>query len=97
MPTKTTHIHDAAGHLVIVNKNQALREIFHGFIGSAFSNENEYLYQYLEKRHLDPDNKVTEDQWSAFVRMIQGTFFTACSEIGSECFEAFLEELEEEN
>ena len=29
---------------------------------------NKSLYQYLDKEHLDPDNKITQEQWEYFVK-----------------------------
>jgi len=50
------------------------------------------LWQYLEKEHLDSDNKLTQEQWEEFVDMYQNTFCGLCSEIGQELWEDFCED-----
>ena len=58
---------------------------------------NKSLYQYLDKEHLDPDNKITQEQWEYFVKDFSDGFFEECSIIGRECFDQYLNQLKEDD
>ena len=45
---------------------------------------NNTLWQYLEKEHLDTDNKLTDKQWTKFVEDNQDYFSEKCSELGGD-------------
>ena len=47
------------------------------------------LWQYLEKEHLDPDNKLTNEQWKTFIEKNNDSFADFCSEVGQELFADF--------
>tara|TARA_R100001530_G_scaffold46877_1_gene35241 strand:+ start:1908 stop:2099 length:192 start_codon:yes stop_codon:yes gene_type:complete len=47
------------------------------------------LYQYLEKEHLDIDNKLTKEQWNIFVEKNSSSFAESCSRVGLELFADF--------
>ena len=42
------------------------------------------LYQWLEKKHLDPDNKLSDEKWEEFVEDTQDQFGDHTSDIGKE-------------
>ena len=48
------------------------------------------LWQYLEKEHLDSDNKLTNEQWNTFVEKNNNSFAEICSEVGQELFNDFI-------
>ena len=52
---------------------------------------NKSLYQYLDKEHLDPDNKITQDEWEDFVHRYSRSCREVFDEEAHECFETFLE------
>jgi len=54
------------------------------------------LYQFINKQHLDADNKLTDDEWELFVKKFQDDFAVQCSEIAVEMFDNFKEEQEKE-
>ena len=50
------------------------------------------LWQYLEKEHLDTDNKLTQEEWEEFVNMFQGTYADICSGEGQVMFRYYCDE-----
>ena len=44
------------------------------------------LWMYLEKEHLDLDNKLTQEEWEWFVNMFQLTYVDICTEEGQVLF-----------
>ncbi len=54
------------------------------------------LWQYLEKEHLDLDNKLTQEEWEVFVNMFQDTYGDICSEEGQELFADYCDEHRDE-
>lgn len=47
------------------------------------------LWQYLEKEHLDPDNKLTEEQWQGFLDEHSDEFGERASVMGQDMMENF--------
>ena len=50
------------------------------------------LWQYLEKEHLDLDNKLTQEEWEEFVNMFQSTYVDICTEEGQVLFADYCNE-----
>ena len=50
------------------------------------------LWQYLEKEHLDLDNKLTQEEWEEFVNMFQDTYVDICTEEGQVLFRDYCNE-----
>ena len=65
---------------------------FH-FIYLHFREKN-CLWQSFEKKHLDPENNLTEREWDTFITYFQSDFAAEATNIAHECFENFLEEKE---
>ena len=53
------------------------------------------LYQYIKKEHLDPHNKITDDEWEDFIDEYQDYFAERCSELAYELFAEYLIDKEE--
>ena len=47
------------------------------------------LWQYLEKEHLDPDNKLTEEQWGVFLDEHTDEFGERTAEMGKDMMDNF--------
>ena len=47
------------------------------------------LWQYLEKEHLDPDNKLTEEQWGVFLDEHTDEFGERTAEMGKDMMNNF--------
>ena len=48
------------------------------------------LWQYLEKKHLDPDNKLSDDDWEEFVDECVYSFAEEVSKVGQEFLEEWI-------
>ena len=66
---------------------------FH-FIYLYFREKN-CLGQSFEKKHLDPENNLTEKEWDTFITYFQNGFTQEATGIAHECFQNFLEEKKE--
>ena len=55
-----------------------------------------YLWQRITKEHLDPDDKLSNDEWEQFVERFQQGFAEEASECAKEMFQNFLSEKEDE-
>ena len=47
------------------------------------------LWQYLEKEHLDPDNKLTDEQWQSFLDEHTDEFGERTAEMGKDMMDNF--------
>ena len=47
------------------------------------------LWQYLEKEHLDPDNKLTDEQWQGFLDEHSDEFGERTAEMGKDMMDNF--------
>ena len=47
------------------------------------------LYQWLEKKHLDPS--LSDEEWEEFVDTCQDSFATACRDVGKDFLETWWE------
>ena len=47
------------------------------------------LWQYLEKENLDPDNKLTDEQWQAFLDEHSDEFGERTAEMGKDMMDNF--------
>ena len=47
------------------------------------------LWQYLEKENLDPDNKLTDEQWQAFLDEHFDEFGERTAEMGKDMMDNF--------
>jgi|TARA_B100000073_G_scaffold280039_1_gene240566 hypothetical protein len=54
------------------------------------------LYQYMNKEHLDLENKLSDDEWENFLDRYQDDFANSCSELAYELFAEYLNLIEEE-
>ena len=54
------------------------------------------LYQYMNKEHLDLENKLSDDEWEDFLDEYQDCFADRCSELAYELFTEFLIDKEEQ-
>ena len=54
------------------------------------------LWMYLEKEHLDLDNKLTQEEWEWFVNMFQSTYVDICTEEGQVLFSDYCSEHRDE-
>ncbi len=50
------------------------------------------LWMYLEKEHLDLDNKLTQEEWEEFVDMFQDAYGDNCSYEGQMLFAEYCDE-----
>jgi len=48
------------------------------------------LWQYLDKEHLDTNNKLSQKQWNDFVKQYESRFADECSIIGQDLFYEFI-------
>ena len=48
------------------------------------------LYQWLEKKHLDPDNKLSDEKWKEFVEDTQDLFGDHSYDIGKELLQNWI-------
>jgi len=53
------------------------------------------LFQYFEKHHLDPEDKLTGDQWCCFVKTFQTGFADGASTAARGLMNLYIEELKE--
>ena len=51
---------------------------------------NNTLYQYMNKEHLDSENKLSDDEWENFLDRYQDDFANSCSELAHELFAEYL-------
>lgn len=68
-----------------MNKENIMRNLKHYLIP-----ENS-LYQWLEKKHLDPDNKLSDEEWEEFVEYTQFQFAREISDVGKEFLENWID------
>jgi hypothetical protein len=50
---------------------------------------NNALWQGMEKEHLDPDNKISEVQWSRFLGMYSSIYADEASELAQRLFDEY--------
>ncbi len=48
------------------------------------------LYQWLEKKHLDPDNKLSDEKWEEFVDNNIDLFADNVSQVGKEMMSEYI-------
>ena len=48
------------------------------------------LYQWLEKKHLDPDNLVSDEEWETFVENSENSFADEVYQVGKEYLENWI-------
>ena len=46
------------------------------------SRSNNSLYQWLEKKDLDPTNKLTDDEWAEFIKLHEDSFAEEGTKLG---------------
>ncbi len=54
--------------------------------------QHDALWQYIRKEHLDPKNKLTDEQWQVFVDSNQYSFSESVSELADTYFREHLAE-----
>ena len=50
---------------------------------------NSALWQGMEKEHLDPNNEISEVQWSRFLGMYSSIYADQASELGQDLFDEY--------
>jgi hypothetical protein len=53
------------------------------------SDLNNALWQAMEKEHLDPENKISESQWSKFLGMYSSIYADQASELAQDLFDEY--------
>ena len=48
------------------------------------SRSNNCLYQWLEKKDLDPTNKLTDGEWAEFIKLHEDSFAEEGTKLGDE-------------
>ena len=48
------------------------------------------LYQWLEKKHLDPDNELSDFEWGVFVEKCENSFGDEVYQVGKEFLENWI-------
>ena len=69
----------------IMNKENIMKDI------DCFLIPENSLYQWLEKKHLDPDNKLSDEEWEEFVEYTQFQFAREISDVGKEFLENWID------
>ena len=46
------------------------------------SRSNNSLYQWLEKKDLDPTNKITDGEWAEFIKLHEDSFAEEGTKLG---------------
>ena len=53
---------------------------------------NRVFWQLIEKEHVDPDNKLSDEEWVKFVAVFQNNFAEEFSEMVNNAFQQWIDE-----